>query len=106
MSRKFATINAKPNKSIKNLNIYLNELFILNEPLRKELLVDFYGFSSPAPDMNISEFMKKLETIDNGRLFNACISVLSLNLISPVSPDAVIEDMKMYIKVMLNYLIL
>jgi hypothetical protein len=98
MSRKFATINPKANKSIKNLNIYLNELFILNEPLRKELLVDFYGFDSAAPDMSISEFMKKIETIDNGKLFNACITVLSLNLISPVSPDAVIEDMKMYIE--------
>jgi hypothetical protein len=101
MSRKFATINAnsnKSNKSIKNLNIYLNELFILNDPLRKELLVNFYGFDSPAPDMSISEFMKKLETIDNGRLFNACITVLSLNLISPVSPDAVIAEMKTFIE--------
>ena len=98
MSRKFATINAKSNKSIKNLNSYLNDLFILNEPLRKDLLVGFYGFDSPAPDMSISEFMKKIEAIDNGKLFNAALTILNLQLISPVSPDAVIEDMKMYIE--------
>jgi hypothetical protein len=98
MSRKFATINSKSNKSMKNLNIYLNELFILNEPIRKDLLINFYGFASTAPDMSISEFMKKLETIDNGRLFNACITIMNLQLISPASPDAVIEDMKTYIE--------
>ena len=97
-SRKFATINAKSNKSIKNLNNYLNDLFILNEPIRKELLIDFYGFDSATPDISISEFIKKIEMIDNGRLFNACITVLSLNLISPGSPDEVIENMKAYIE--------
>jgi hypothetical protein len=98
MSRKFSTINAKQNKSIKNLNGYLNDLFILNEPIRKEVLVDFYGFDSPAPEMSISEFMKKIDSIDNGRFFYATLTVLSLNIISPVSVDAVIEDMKSYIE--------
>ena len=98
MSRKFATINAKSNKSIKNLNSFLNDLFILNEPLRKELLVGFYGFDTPAPDMSISEFMKKIEAIDNGRLFNATLTILNLQLISPASIDNVIEDMKTYIE--------
>ena len=98
MSRKFATINAKANKSSKNLNSYLNDLFILNEPIRKEVLVDYYGFASPIPDISISEFMKKIESIDNGRFFYATLTVLNLQLISPVSTDAVIEDMKSYIE--------
>ena len=98
LSRKFATINAKSNKSINKLNSYLNNLFILNEPFRKELLVGFYGFDSHVPDMSISEFMKRIDVIDNGRLFNASLTVMNLQLISPASPDAVIEDMKYYIE--------
>ena len=110
MSRKFSTINAagttkglgkantgKANTSIKNLNAYLNELFILNEPTRTDVL-KFYGFDSAAPDMSISEFMKKIESIDNGRFFYLSITLLSLHLISPVSTDTVIEGMKSYIE--------
>lgn len=88
----------KNKNEIYDLTSYLNNLFILNNDFKIDVIKAYGLNEEKIKKITIAEFLQIINKIDNGRLFNVAISILSANLmLSKNINESIIDKINLYI---------
>lgn len=73
----YATLSYKNQNTVYDLNSYLNNLFILNDNLKLDVIQSYGLTQDKINNITIGEFIHIIKKIDNGVFFNIAVSILS-----------------------------